>query len=215
MEPPVLLLDEPLSNLDTRLRQDLRVELMRLQRALGFTAVYVTHDQSEALSMSSSVAVMRDGAVEQLGTPQEIYDYPRTRFVAAFLGSANLLKARILTSAGGGTDHGIACYRFDLETDWGAPIAAFGRTAFAAGTTITAALRPEGIGVLPSKGLTLSSEAWTGVIETAQFLGDSIEYQIKIRDRLLRARSDRSQQFAVGDNVAVEVRSKACTVLVD
>jgi iron(III) transport system ATP-binding protein len=215
MEPPVLLLDEPLSNLDTRLRQDLRVELMRLQKGLGFTAVYVTHDQSEALSMSSSVAVMRDGAVEQLGAPQEIYDYPRTRFVAAFLGSANLLKARILASGVGGTDHGIECYRFDLETDWGAPIAAFGRIAFAAGTTITAALRPEGIGVLPSKGQTPNSEAWTGVIETAQFLGDSIEYQIKIRDRLLLARCDRSQQFAVGDNVVIELRSKACTVLVD
>jgi ABC-type Fe3+/spermidine/putrescine transport system ATPase subunit len=136
MEPPVLLLDEPLSNLDTRLRQDLRVELMRLQKTLGFAAVYVTHDQSEALAMSSSVAVMRDGAVEQLGTPQEIYDYPRTRFVAAFLGSANLLKARILASSSGGTDHGIECLRFDLETDWGAPIAAFGRVPFAAGTTI-------------------------------------------------------------------------------
>jgi ABC-type Fe3+/spermidine/putrescine transport system ATPase subunit len=135
--------------------------------------------------------------------------------VAAFLGSANLLKARILASGVGGTDHGIECYRFDLETDWGAPIAAFGRIAFAAGTTITAALRPEGIGVLPSKGQPLNSGAWTGVIETAQFLGDSIEYQIKIRDRLLRARCDRSQQFAVGDNVVIEVRSKACTVLVD
>jgi hypothetical protein len=94
-------------------------------------------------------------------------------------------------------------------------MAAFGRVPFAPETTITAALRPEGIGVLPSKGQTLSSEAWTGVIETAQFLGDSIEYQIKIRDRLLRARCDRSQQLAVGDNVVIEVRSKACTVLVD
>jgi iron(III) transport system ATP-binding protein len=215
MEPPVLLLDEPLSNLDSRLRQDLRVELIRLQKSLGFTAVYVTHDQSEALAMSSSVAVMRDGAVEQLGTPQEIYDYPRTRFVAAFLGSANLLKARILASSSGGTDHDVECFRFDLETDWGARMAAFGRVPFAPETTITAALRPEGIGVLPSKGQMLSSEAWTGVIETAQFLGDSIEYQIKIRDRLLRARCDRSQQLAVGDNVVIEVRSKACTVLVD
>jgi iron(III) transport system ATP-binding protein len=215
MEPPVLLLDEPLSNLDTRLRHDLRVELMRLQKALGFTAVYVTHDQSEALAMSSSVAVMRDGVVEQLGIPQEIYDYPRTQFVAAFLGSANLLKARILASSAGGTDHGIECFRFNLETDWGAPMVAFGRNAIAAGTTITAALRPEGIGVLPSEGQTLNSEGWTGVVETAQFLGDSIEYQIRIRGRLLRALCGRNQQLAVGDNVIIEVRSKACTVLTD
>jgi iron(III) transport system ATP-binding protein len=86
MEPPVLLLDEPLSNLDSRLRQDLRVELIRLQKTLGLTSVYVTHDQSEALAMSSSVAVMREGVIEQLGTPEELYDYPRTRFVASFLG---------------------------------------------------------------------------------------------------------------------------------
>ena len=93
MEPPVLLLDEPLSNLDTRLREDLRHELTALQERLGLTSVYVTHDQSEALAMSSSMAVMREGAIEQAGTPVELYDYPRTRFVAAFLGAANLLDA--------------------------------------------------------------------------------------------------------------------------
>ena len=84
MEPPVLLLDEPLSNLDTRLREDLRVELTRIQERLGVTSIYVTHDQAEALAMSSSLAVMRDGAIEQRGTPEELYDYPRTRFVALF-----------------------------------------------------------------------------------------------------------------------------------
>jgi iron(III) transport system ATP-binding protein len=216
MEPPVLLLDEPLSNLDTRLRQDLRVELIRLQKALGFTSVYVTHDQSEALAMSSSVAVMRDGAVEQLGTPVESYDYPRTRFVAAFLGSANLLEVRVVSVCSGGMENGAECFRFELETEWGAPITAFGRVAFAAGDRLTAAVRPEGVRVAPSgDGRDRASDPWAGVVETAQFLGDAVEYRVRIRNHVLRARCDRGQQFAVGDAVVVELRSKACTVVAD
>ena len=142
MEPPVLLLDEPLSNLNSRLRQDLRVELMRVQKTLGLTSVYVTHDQSEALAMSSSVAVMRDGAIEQIGTPEEAYDFPRTRFVASFLGSANLLEARVAAVRGADAEHGSNCFRFEVETRWGAPFAAFGRVPFAAGDKVTASRAP-------------------------------------------------------------------------
>lgn len=214
MEPPVLLLDEPLSNLDTQLRQELRVELIRLQQALGLTAVYVTHDQSEALAMSSSVAVMRDGAIEQLATPQELYDYPRTRFVAAFLGSANVFDARVVAVHRGTIEHGGPCFRFDVETDWGAPITAFGRTAFTAGARVTAAIRSEGIRLAPA-GDNNGGNPWTGAVETVQFLGDAIEYRIKIGGRTLRARCDRSQNFAVGDAVVSELRSKACTIVAD
>jgi iron(III) transport system ATP-binding protein len=210
MEPPVLLLDEPLSNLDTQLRQDLRVELIRLQRTLGVTSVYVTHDQSEALAMSSSIAVMRDGMVEQVGTPQEAYDYPRTRFVAAFLGSANLLPVRVIAA---GSD-GEARLCFELATDWGAPITALGRVPFAPGDRVTAAVRPEGVRLAPRHD-DGASHPWAGVIETVQFLGDAIEYRVKVRDRLLRARCDRSQQFAVGAAVVIELRSQACTVVAD
>src|SRR5690606_27213924 len=83
-EPPLLLLDEPLSNLDAKLREQMRFELKRLQRELGLTTVYVTHDQSEALAMSNVIAVMRDGHIEQLGSPREIYTEPATEFVADF-----------------------------------------------------------------------------------------------------------------------------------
>ena len=94
LEPQVLLLDEPLSALDARLRQDLRVELMQLQRRLGTTFIFVTHDQEEALVMSDRIAVMRSGRIEQVGLPDEVYERPKTRFVAAFLGRSNFLPAR-------------------------------------------------------------------------------------------------------------------------
>ena len=91
LEPPLLLLDEPLSNLDARLRDEMRFELKRLQRELGVTALYVTHDQAEALGISNVVGVMRAGRLEQVGTPREIYDRPASRFVADFIGAANVL----------------------------------------------------------------------------------------------------------------------------
>jgi spermidine/putrescine transport system ATP-binding protein len=94
LEPQVLLLDEPLSALDLKLRQELRVELMQLQRRLGTTFVFVTHDQEEALVMSDRIAVMRAGRVEQVGLPDEVYERPKNRFVADFLGRSNLLPAR-------------------------------------------------------------------------------------------------------------------------
>src|SRR4051794_35672921 len=110
MEPKLLLLDEPLSNLDAKLREDMRFELKRLQRELGITCVYVTHDQTEALAMSNEVAVMRDGKVEQLGRPREIYETPRTRFVADFIGTSNFIDGVVEQRAGAGylvqTDHG-------------------------------------------------------------------------------------------------------------
>ncbi|HCU08215.1 MAG TPA: spermidine/putrescine ABC transporter ATP-binding protein [Clostridiales bacterium] len=93
--PKVLLLDEPLGALDLKLRKQMQVELKRLQKRLGITFVYVTHDQEEALTMSDRIAVMREGVVDQLGTPSDIYDYPRTRFVAGFIGESNLFEGTV------------------------------------------------------------------------------------------------------------------------
>ena len=92
--PSVLLFDEPLSNLDAKLRADMRIELRELQRRLGITSLYVTHDLEEALAMSDQIVVMRAGIIEQSGTPGEIYNFPRTAFVADFVGSANLIRGR-------------------------------------------------------------------------------------------------------------------------
>jgi ABC-type Fe3+/spermidine/putrescine transport system ATPase subunit len=102
VEPTVLLLDEPLSNLDLKLRENLRLEIKRVQRELGITTIYVTHDQGEALVMSDRIAVMNQGVVEQLGPPAEIYEEPRTAFVAEFIGTSNFLRGR-LDGVGDGT----------------------------------------------------------------------------------------------------------------
>ena len=95
IEPHVLLLDEPLSNLDAKLRVEMRVEIRRLQKALGITVIYVTHDQEEALSMSDRIAVMRSGRIEQVAAPRPIYEQPATPFVASFVGTTNLLQGVI------------------------------------------------------------------------------------------------------------------------
>ena len=100
LSPDILLLDEPLSNLDAKIRVQVRAEIRKLQQALGITTVYVTHDQEEALSLSDRVAVMRDGRVLQLGPPRELYESPRTRFVADFVGTNNLVAGRVLEAAG-------------------------------------------------------------------------------------------------------------------
>ncbi|MBI3697552.1 MAG: ABC transporter ATP-binding protein [Acidobacteria bacterium] len=94
LEPNVLLLDEPLAALDEKLRREMRIELKRLQRAVGITFLFVTHDQEEALTLSDAIAVMNRGKIEQVGTPEEIYQRPRTRFVAEFIGSSNLIPVR-------------------------------------------------------------------------------------------------------------------------
>jgi len=100
LEPNLLLLDEPLSNLDANLRNEMRIEIKRLHTELGLTTLYVTHDQSEAMSLSDRVVVMRQGAIEQEGTPQEIYNQPKSLYVAHFMGYANRLPAEIVGREG-------------------------------------------------------------------------------------------------------------------
>ncbi|MEP3349567.1 MAG: ABC transporter ATP-binding protein [Marinomonas sp.] len=100
IQPGIMLFDEPLSNLDAKLRDSVRYEIRQLQKKLGFTAIYVTHDQAEALAMSDTVVVMNHGEVQQIGTPEEIYHSPKTRFVADFVGGANILPAKIKQSLG-------------------------------------------------------------------------------------------------------------------
>src|SRR4029077_471128 len=102
MEPQLLLLDEPLSNLDAKLRERMRFELKRIQRELGLTTVYVTHDQSEALALSHMIAVMNEGIIVQIGTPRDIYQRPSDRFVADFVGTANFLDAIVVATDGEG-----------------------------------------------------------------------------------------------------------------
>ena len=136
IEPEVLLLDEPLSNLDAKLRREMQLELRRLQEQLSITAVYVTHDQSEALAMSDRIAVMNHGRLEQLDTPSALYHRPRTAFVAGFVGQANLLEVTITDTQG-------ALVSASVNGDWG--IRAAGDTHVGTGEQALAVVRPEAV----------------------------------------------------------------------
>lgn len=139
MEPEVLLLDEPLSNLDAKLRINIRAELRQLQRRLGITTIYVTHDQAEALALSDQVAVMNDGKIIQCGTPWEIYFHPRSTFVASFVGTANLLEGKIVESAPGMALVDVGKVRLRLQEKEDVP---------PVGAKVTLCIRPETIETL-------------------------------------------------------------------
>ena len=134
IEPQCLLLDEPLSNLDAKLRLEMRLEIRRIVKEAGLTAVYVTHDQKEALSIADRLAVMRNGRVEQVGTPLEVYRSPASSFVAAFIGEGNFIRGRVLEV----TSEGVR-----LETGCGEFVAARQAVGWAAGDAVDLCIRPE------------------------------------------------------------------------
>ncbi|MER7274906.1 ABC transporter ATP-binding protein [Dactylosporangium sp. NPDC000244] len=165
MEPAMLLLDEPLSNLDAKLREKLRFELRELQQRLHMTSVYVTHDQSEALALADRIAIMKDGVIEQLGSPAELYTRPRTTFVADFLGVDNIFPSEVLGPAGpggcqvrlDGTD-----IRLRVERD-------------ASNGATNVCIRPEEIDLLPD-GQTDRANAVAVTILSTSYLGDRVRY---------------------------------------
>ena len=167
LEPQVLLLDEPLSNLDAKLRADMRLELKRLHHQLGLTSVYVTHDQAEALSLSDRVVVMRDGHIEQVGTPEEVYRRPATLFVADFLGFKNRLPVRVERTDGQGTDlvgpAGVRL-RSTLRPGLQLPV----------GSEAVACFRAEDVEVARN-----GSAQLTASVELVEFLGQ--EYEVEAR----------------------------------
>lgn len=136
IEPRCLLLDEPLSNLDAKLRLEMRLEIRRIVKDAGLTAVYVTHDQKEALSIADRVAVMRNGEIEQVGTPQQIYRTPANSFVAGFVGEGNFFRGRITQVSPDG---------LKLETGYGELVAARGPEDLAAGDAVDLCIRPEAV----------------------------------------------------------------------
>ncbi len=155
--PTVVLFDEPLSNLDAKLRAEMRVELRDLQRRLDITSVYVTHDQEEALAISDRVIVMNVGVIEQIGTPQEIYDRPSSRFVADFVGSANLIRGRV---AGPGL----------FEAEGGVMLKTVGATA---GTEV--AVRTAYVDLVPQPG----DNQLPGTVRQRMFHGDFVQYIVE------------------------------------
>ncbi len=200
--PKVLLLDEPLSALDLKLRQGMRAELKALQKRTGITFIFVTHDQEEALTMSDRIAVMSHGKVQQLGGPLEIYEQPVNRFVADFIGDTNFITAAVETSG----DGMVACRAASGLSMLVAPV---GEPA--TGDSVTLALRPEKIQLKPGG---------TAQVELSMYVGTDTSYEIRLPDdsrmavRLQNALDGRPA-FQVGDAVSVEVSPGAARMLLD
>ena len=167
--PALLLMDEPLGALDRKLREQLQLEIKRVHRERSISVLYVTHDQEEALTMSDRIAVFNKGRIEQIGTPEELYDRPATRFVASFIGDTNLVEGRVLGVAGG------IC---EIETAAGR-IAASARTPIEAGAAVFVAVRPERVVLATAQTTGAGLE---GIIVEQVFLGTSRKYVVRLTD---------------------------------
>jgi iron(III) transport system ATP-binding protein len=170
--PQVLLLDEPLSNLDARLREEMRFELRDMQAKLGITSIFVTHDQAEAMTLSDRIVVMNAGCIEQEGSPEEVYQRPRTRFVMDFLGRANHLPARIVRAADGSLvaeveDIG---FRLPIGEDPGA-------------IEVLLAFRPEAVEAQAAE----RDGAWVGVVRSSVYVSGHVEYVVDLGKFQVRA----------------------------
>jgi iron(III) transport system ATP-binding protein len=207
--PSVLLFDEPLSNLDAKLRAEMRVELRELQRRLGVTSVYVTHDQEEALAISDRVIVMHVGGIEQIGTPEDIYHRPKTRFVADFVGSANLIAGRIA-----GTADGNGHIRFESTGGLMLEACAAHRPR---GNEDTVAVRTAHIGIsmngaAPEQANTQGNSA-TGRIRQRLFHGDFVQYVVDWPAGQLIVRRPPTDLFAEGAAVTLSFAAEHCVLL--
>jgi iron(III) transport system ATP-binding protein len=202
--PTVLLFDEPLSNLDAKLRGDMRIELRELQHRLGVTSVYVTHDLEEALAMSDRIVVMRGGHIEQSGPPDEIYNYPRTAFVADFVGSANLIRGRSRPDL---NDNGLVA----LEAESGLILhgVAHGR---AAGPEPVMSLRTVHL-KLSIQRPTASLNVWPVVVKRAVFLGDLTQVHVDWGGRELVIRQTDLNMVPPGQPAYLSIDPACCILL--
>jgi ABC-type Fe3+/spermidine/putrescine transport system ATPase subunit len=200
--PRVLLLDEPLSNLDAVLRTRMRAELRRIQRETGTTTLYVTHDRREALSMSHRIVAMRNGHVEQAGTPAELYEHPASRFVAEFLGFAAIVPAVVVSAAGGQ----LRAKALELS---GAPEfelpAGPGRACPAAGQPVGLVLRPEAIEAATGQAVNV----WTGRLQAREYLGRRTEIVVRSGEHVLKAELDQTAASGLSDEVSLHIAPQA------
>ncbi len=203
MEPQLLLLDEPLSNLDAKLRELMRFELKRLQRELRITTVYVTHDQSEALALSHSIAVMNEGHIKQIGTPREIYERPRSQFVADFVGTTNFLDGTVL-------GHGAQSGNFRVRTEFG-EVEVLSDDDLRGNDRAVLSVRPEDVEL--SEARPEGGNVWEARVDQKVFLGEFIDFQVKLGGRILLARSHPSMRTPVGDALYVKLHPEKCVAL--
>jgi ABC-type Fe3+/spermidine/putrescine transport system ATPase subunit len=202
--PRVLLLDEPLSNLDAVLRSRMRSEIMRIQRETGTTTLYVTHDRREALSMSDRIVIMRDGLIEQSGTPEQLYDHPVSRFVAEFLAFANVVPAKV-TEAGPG---GIRVRAYELQD---APELAIDRagheTCPSPGDEVQVVIRPDSL----RPAAPGDTNVIAGRLLTREFLGNRSEVTVRSGAHLVKAEFDRLASADGDENLTLHAPPTALT----
>jgi ABC-type Fe3+/spermidine/putrescine transport system ATPase subunit len=193
-EPTVLLLDEPLSNLDANLRENMRDEIRNIQREIGITTLFVTHDQVEALTMSDRVVVLNKGKIEQVGTPEEVYEQPASRFVAEFIGRANFLPAKVEFTAGG---------QSGLTLSQGSTISI--PRQLPPGKRVTLMIRPHRI----RTGMSDESDVVRGRVTNVVYLGDLIQYEVSVGDAQLlvelSSTNTHTSRLAVGDEAFLRI----------
>ncbi|HKA34021.1 MAG TPA: ABC transporter ATP-binding protein [Candidatus Binatia bacterium] len=196
--PRVLLLDEPLSNLDAKLREETRIEMRELVKRLGITTLYVTHDQLEALTMSDVIAVMDGGRIVQRGTPLEIYSAPQNRFVASFIGLSNFLEGRVKSLGAPG----------EVETSSGV-IKCLLPDGAAAGDEVIVVIRPEDV-TLNDGAAGAGENMLEGKIEAIVFMGDALECQVAVGAKQIRLKLHPSAGVAKGSSVRLKLPAVSC-----
>lgn len=190
LEPAVLLLDEPLSALDRKLRKEMQIELRRIQREVGITFIYVTHDQKEAISMSDRIAIMKDGKLVQVGTPREIFERPRTAFVADFMGASNLFSGELIAQQGQlylKTKSGLVIHLPNSQE----PLCADGPRLLA--------LRPEAIEIYPKNQDPPLENCFVGRVLNCSYLGEALEFEVLLNGM------ERVKVFAPSRSVATQI----------
>ncbi len=202
-EPQLLLLDEPLSNLDAKLRDKMRFELKRLQRELRITTIYVTHDQSEALALSHEIAVMTEGRIQQVGSPRDIYERPRSQFVADFVGSTNFLDGSVLGPDG-------AEGRYRIRTEIG-DVCVQGGEALRADDKVLLSVRPEDVELAESRPE--GANVWEGRVDQKVFLGECVDFQVRLGERTLLSRRHPSLRTPIGNPIFVQLDPEKCVAL--
>jgi iron(III) transport system ATP-binding protein len=210
MEPTVLLLDEPFSNLDAKLREQMRVEVKKLlQKRLKMTVLLVTHDQTEALSLSTRIAVMNFGMVQQQGTPQQLYEMPSNEFVRDFLGKTLVFKGRVQSAKPAG--------QVAVKLEGARDCVVSGRhddaTALNVGETVMIGVRPEDVQILPQQGPDVPTGMISGKAHAALFLGEGIEYQVEIDGQnSVMVRGERHLPIAEGSAVWLKINPEGHTI---
>ena len=191
MEPKVLLMDEPLSNLDAKLREEMRTEIRRIQKEMNITSVYVTHDQIEAMTLSDRIVVMNQGIIEQIGTPVEVYRFPNSRFVADFIGRANFVPGVVQEKNDGKLTVNVFSETLELSNI---------QRDFYPHEAVTLIIRPEMIRIKKS------GELFQGLIRRTVYLGDVIEYDVEVGGQLITGLETdpyAMEPFPVGEQVTV------------